>query len=252
MIMDIEYRRTLRLKAEHVDCFRQLRLSVLMRLFQECCIAHTEELGMGRVMTLDRGFLWVINAETIEISRLPEYDEEITLLCRPGETLHFFFPRQMRVLDAEGRKIIRIGALWSLIDTGTRQLIDPGEEGIVIHGENRSGDIRPPLSLRDRPASRLIPAREASYSLVDINGHVNNTCYMDLVLDTFSFEELERLKIKTVRCLFRKEIPAGTRFEIRWDRNGTLSWFRNEYFVIEIETYDKINLQTKDQEVNAA
>ncbi|MBQ6509615.1 MAG: hypothetical protein IJI07_09105 [Flexilinea sp.] len=250
--MSSEYCRTLRLKAEHVDCFCRLRLSVLMRLFQECCIAHTEELGMGRAMTLDRGFLWVINAETIEISRLPEYDEEIMLLCRPGETLHFFFPRQMSVLDAEGREIIRIGALWSLIDTGTRQLIDPGEKGIVIHGENRPGDIFPPLSLRDRPVSRLIPAREASYSLVDINGHVNNAGYMDLVLDTFGFEELKDLSFKTVRCLFRKEIPAGTRFEIQWDRNGLLHWYRNEYFVIEIETYDKINLQTKDQEVNAA
>ena len=240
--MSIEYRKNLRLKAEHVDCFRRLRLSVLMRLFQECCIAHTEELGMGRAKTLDRGFLWVINAETIEIGRLPEYDEEITLLCRPGETLHFFFPRQMSIQDAEGREIIRIGALWSLIDMKARQLIDPDEEGIAIHGENRPGDIMPPLSLREREASRLIPDREASYSLVDINGHVNNAGYMDLVLDTFGFEELESLQFKTVRCLFRKEIPAGTRFEIRWDRNETLRWFRNEYFVIEIETYDKINL----------
>ena len=236
-----EYQRTLRLKAEHVDCFRRLRLSVLMRLFQECCIAHTEELGMGRAMTLDRGFLWVINAETIGISRLPEYDEEITLLCRPGETLHFFFPRQMSVLDAEGREIVRIGALWSLIDTGSRQLIDPGENGILIKGENRPGDILPPLSLKERETAKTTPAQEASYSLVDINGHVNNAGYMDIVLDTFSFAELEKLKFKTVRCLFRKEIPAGTRFEIRWDREGTLRWFRNEYFVIELETYDNIN-----------
>ena len=251
-MMNIEYSRSLRLKAEHVDCFRRLRLSVLMRLFQECCIAHTEELGMGRAKTLDRGFLWVINAETIEIRRMPEYDEEIKLLCRPGETLHFFFPRQLSVLDAEGREIIRVGALWSLIDTVSRQLIDPGEEGIVIHGENRQGDIMPPLSLRDRATSRLIPSREASYSLVDINGHVNNAGYMDLVLDTFSFEELKDLRFKTIRCLFRKEIPAGTRFEVRWDQCDTLRWFRNEYFVIEIETYDKINLQTQDQEENAA
>ena len=52
--------------------------------------------------------------------------------------------------------------------------------------------------------------------------------------------------------VIRKEIPAGTYFEIRWDREGTLRWFRNEYFVIEIETYDNINLSTNDQEVNAA
>ena len=67
-----EYWRTLRLKTEHVDCFRALRLSVLMRLFQECCIAHTEDLGMGREKTLDRGFLWIVNAEMIRVRRMPE------------------------------------------------------------------------------------------------------------------------------------------------------------------------------------
>ena len=116
-----EYRRTLRLKAEHVDCFRALRLSVLMRLFQECCIAHTEDLGMGREKTLDRGFLWIVNAEMIRVRRMPEYDEEITLVCRPGQTLHYFFPRQMAVLDRDGMEIIRIGAVWSLIDEKTRR-----------------------------------------------------------------------------------------------------------------------------------
>ena len=86
-----------------------MRLSVLMRLFQECCIAHTEELGMGRDKTLDRGLLWVVISEMIEIQRMPVYDEEITLVCYPGKTLHYFFPRQLTVLDRNGTEIIRIG-----------------------------------------------------------------------------------------------------------------------------------------------
>ena len=75
----INYERKLILKAEHVDAYRNLRISVLMRFFQEVCIAHTEELGMGRNMTLDRGFLWIVNSENIQIERLPKYDEEIKI-----------------------------------------------------------------------------------------------------------------------------------------------------------------------------
>ncbi|MBR6089284.1 MAG: hypothetical protein IKP86_05070 [Anaerolineaceae bacterium] len=234
--MTTEYRKTLDLKAEHVDCFRRLRLSVLMRLFQECCIAHTEELGMGREKTLDRGFLWVINSETIEISRLPEYDEQITLVCSPGKTLHFFFPRRMSVLDRSGTEIIRIGAVWSLIDIRTRKWIDPGGEGIVIHGEDLPDDVKTPLSLPRREPQNITADLCASYSLVDINGHVNNAGYMDLVLDRLSFTELGTLSVKTVRCLFRKEIPPGTTFPIEWGRLGSTLYFQNEYFTIELET----------------
>ena len=229
-----EFRKTMRLKAEHVDCFRRLRLSVLMRLFQECCITHTEELGMGRAKTLDRGLLWVINTETIEVDRLPEYDEEITLICRPGKTLHYFFPRQMTVLNKAGKELIRVGALWSLISEQTRQLADPGEAGIIINGENRPGDIQPALSLRETELPFTASAA-ASWSRVDINGHVNNAACMDMALDLLGFEELEKLRFSKVRCLFRKEIPAGTVFGLKWGKSDGAWRFRSEYFIIEMD-----------------
>lgn len=230
-----EYRRTLRLKAEHVDCFRALRLSVLMRLFQECCIAHTEELGMGREKTLDRGFLWIVNAEMIRVRRMPEYDEEITLVCRPGRTLHYFFPRQMSVLDRDGMEIILIGAVWSLIDEKTRQLIDPAENGIFINGEDRPEDIRPPLSLPNPELTDTVSGLKAAYSLVDINGHVNNTHCADMALDLIGIEKLRDLSVRTVKCVFRKEIPAGAVFDLNWGQTGAFYSFRNEYFALDLE-----------------
>ena len=232
--MGSEYRKTLRLKSEHVDCFRSLRLSVLMRLFQECCIAHTEELGMGREKTLDRGLLWVVISEMIKIQRMPVYDEEITLICYPGKTLHFFFPRQLIVLDRDGTEIIRIGEFWALIDRETRQIIDPPEYGIVINGEDRPGDICPPFSL---PAIEL-PNTEtecrAVYSLVDLNGHLNNTHYLDMALDLIGFEELRTLSFKTVICVFKKEIPAGAVFDLHWGKDGDTYRFRNDYFALDL------------------
>ena len=202
-----------------------MRLSVLMRLFQECCIAHTEELGMGREKTLDRGLLWVVISEMIKIQRMPVYDEEITLVCYPGKTLHYFFPRQLTVLDRDGEEIIRIGEFWALIDQKTRQITDPKEYGIVINGEDRPGDISSPFSL---PAIEL-PNTEtecrAVYSLVDINGHLNNTHYLDMAL-THPF--------KTVKCVFKKEIPAGTKFDLHWGKVGDTYHFRNEFFALDL------------------
>lgn len=229
----------MKLRAGHVDCFRRLRLSMLMGLFQECCIAHTEALGMGREKTLDRGFLWVINSEAIEIRRLPEYDEEITLICYPGKMLHFFFPRQMIVTDKDGCEIIRIGALWSLIDETSRQLIDPEENGILLPGENRQGDIIPALSLPKASLPFIAGSRYASYSLVDINGHLNNTSYLDMASDLIGFEELERSELRSVKCLFRKEIPAGTGFEICWGKENGSYRFQNEFFTLEMDFTEK-------------
>ena len=87
------YRKQLRLRNRDVNLYRRLRTSTMFEWMQEASIRHTEELGMGREMTLDRGLLWVVTLQRAEIARMPEYDECVTLESWPGETMHLLFPR---------------------------------------------------------------------------------------------------------------------------------------------------------------
>ena len=105
------YSTQLRLRNKDVNLHRKLRTSVLFELMQEASIRHTEELGMGREMTLDRGLLWMVTLQRAEIARMPEYDECITLESWPGETMHLLFPRYYRVLDEKGETLLFASAL---------------------------------------------------------------------------------------------------------------------------------------------
>ena len=78
------YTTQLRLRNKDVNLHRVLRTSTLFELMQEASIRHTEELGMGRERTLDRGLLWMVTHQQAEITRMPEYDELITLESWPG------------------------------------------------------------------------------------------------------------------------------------------------------------------------
>ena len=60
----------LRLRNRDVNLHRVLRTSTLFELMQEASIRHTEELGMGREMTLDRGLLWMVTLQRAEIARI--------------------------------------------------------------------------------------------------------------------------------------------------------------------------------------
>ena len=75
------YREEILLRSKDVDLFRRLRLSRLFELLQEASIRHTEQLGMGREKTLDKGLLWVVTMQRCEISRMPEYDAEWFSVC---------------------------------------------------------------------------------------------------------------------------------------------------------------------------
>lgn len=177
------YREELLLRSKDVDMFRRLRTSELFRLLQEASIRHTEELGMGRDKTLDRGILWVLLMQRAEIVRMPEYDEKIVLKSWPGKTMHLLFPRYYSLETAGGEPLVKASALWSLVDEKTRKVVFPEKYGVVIEGVVTGEEIAMPGAVAKSACTQerdfTVP-----YSFVDLNGHMNNTRYFDLAEDS--------------------------------------------------------------------
>ena len=138
------YRQELLLRSKDVDMYRRLRTSELFRLLQEASIRHTEELGMGRDKTLDKGILWVLLLQSAEIARMPEYDERIVLKSWPGRTMHLLFPRYYRLETAAGEHLLSASALWSLVDEKTRKVVFPERYGVEIEGVATGEEIALP------------------------------------------------------------------------------------------------------------
>lgn len=174
------YTSTLKLKSSDVNMFRRLRTSKLFELMQEAAIQHTDELGAGRAVTLDKGILWVVTLQHAEIMRMPEYDETIRLESWPSKTMHVLFPRHYSVTDSSGRVIIRSSAVWALMDAETRHFVFPEEYGVHIDGEKRDGELPLPSPVHaadgESTGELTVP-----FSYVDLNGHMNNTRYFDLI-----------------------------------------------------------------------
>ena len=137
---DSAWSRTVKLRTKDVNLFRRLRTSRLLEMLQEASIAHTEELGWTRETTLDRGFLWVVAMQQLQVIRMPEYDETVTLRSWPGPMMHVLYPRQYLLEDEEGNALVRGSAIWTLVDTETRAMADPDAHGVVIEGARTSLD----------------------------------------------------------------------------------------------------------------
>jgi acyl-ACP thioesterase len=216
--MDGVFSRELRLKNRDVDMFRRLRTSRLFELLQEAAIAHTEQLGAGREKTLDRGLLWVITLQEARISRLPEYGERMKLLSWPGDMMHVFFPRYSILRGEDGETLLTASALWTLSDRETRKLTFPEETGVTVSGF-RTGE-EPALPA----APKALPAETTTHftvprSYTDINGHMNNARYFDLLEDTLP-EDLRDGRLTRIRAEYSGEVPEGAELRLTLGRDG--------------------------------
>ena len=176
------YTERLTLRSRDVDMFRRLRTSELFKLLQEASIRHTEQLGMGRDKTLDKGILWVLLMQRAEITRMPEYDERIVLRSWPGKTMHLLFPRFYSLETEAGEGLVKASALWGLVDAKTRKAVFPERYGVEIAGMESGEEIDLPGPIRKLDCDRE-KRFEVPYSYVDLNGHMNNTRYFDLAED---------------------------------------------------------------------
>jgi len=212
----------LRLRNKDVNLHRVLRTSTLFELMQEASIRHTEELGMGREMTLDRGLLWMVTHQQAEIARMPEYDELITLESWPGKTLHLLFPRYYRVLDEGGNVLLRASALWALVDRSTRRMVFPDRYGVTIEGVVTGNEIDLPSTPR-RAAEGETHNFTVPFSYVDLNGHMNNTRYFDLAEDCVP-AAAEGRSLRRVAVEYANEARLGDTLRITTEQTGG-SWF---------------------------
>ena len=194
------------------DLYRRLRISRLFTLLQEAAIAHTEALGFGREMTLDRGYLWVVALQQVRIRRLPCYDETVRLESIPGETMHTLYPRHTRMTDRQGNELLSASAIWTLIDARSRTMTAPEQTGVQIHAI--AADWQGFFPKPPRAASEADQLEwTVPYSAADLNGHMNNAKYLDLAEDLMP----ERLRAGAVREIFAEyagEVLAGERLRL--------------------------------------
>ena len=198
--------------------FRRLRSSELFRLLQEASIRHTEELGMGREKTLDKGILWVLTMQRAEITRMPVYDEEIVLSTWPGKTMHVLFPRYYSLTTEAGEPLLKASAVWCLIDAETRKFVFPERYGVAIDGVVTGEEIAQPGTIRKQDCTEERIFR-VPYSYIDLNGHMNNARYLDLAEDCTGIAAKGKLL---------KEICTEYAMEARFDDSLMLRWTKGE------------------------
>ena len=239
---ELTYEKTLVIRSEQVDMTRRLRMSELFRLLEDISIAHTEALGCTRRETLDRGLLWIITRQLVEIDEMPVYDDEITIRGWQGDMMHVIFPRFYEVIKG-GKVIIRAKAMWSLIDERERQIIMPEDYGIELPGRPGSDDMF--LTALVIPESAGEPVSRAEivtrFSQMDINGHMNNATYFNMIDDAIWNDVSSRVSgdaatdtaeaaavmpvPKALYIHYMNEVKAGVRLTLNEYKDGGATYF---------------------------
>lgn len=181
-MMEPIYRKEFTLSHIHVDRFGYARPSVLLYLVQEAAGEHCALLAVDREHLSRKHLFWVVTRNRVQITRLPRLGETVTVETWPMPTTKVAYPRSVVAYDAKGNELFRSISLWVLMDERTRAMILPGKSGVVVDGTLTGTELTVPHAIAARPMEHTV-TRRVGYTLLDQNGHMNNTRYMDWLDD---------------------------------------------------------------------
>ncbi len=214
---------------------KELRLSSIVRFAQEVSVKSIEELGFDSSKTLNKGLLWVIAKQYFVINRIPHYDDHIKVVTYPGKKMANFFLRHYKFLSSNDEVLIRGVAVWCLIDQNNRKMINPSDYGIAVPEIHEEGEIDFPPSYH---VDETLPNSSeicATWSKCDINGHLNNTYYFDIIEDLIPIDFLLNHSIKSFNITYKREIPLGTKATINYGFSSPYYDFVGDKFQVRVE-----------------
>lgn len=207
------YYKKYHIESSEVDQNLDLKLSSLMRMMQDVATDHAETIGFGKKNTIDKGMYWVITRYALTVLKYPKFLDDITIYTYPGDDMRFIFPRYFLVYNQNNELLIKASSSWMILDRNTRKVVLKPFEGIVIPSEHHVDEEPLPRKVIPSPTS-FIESRKVRYSDIDLNGHLNNTKYIEYILDSKTTEFYKHNKIKHILISYEKELLDGETIEL--------------------------------------
>ena len=214
--MEDIYSVTFRVASTDVDAQNYLRPAAVLTWFQHYGTEH------GAILHMDRDYLvenyhacWILARVWFRFLRPVTEGETVTLKtwCRGAGGLIVY--RDFDIFS--GDELVGEGiSAWVIADLDTRTMLRPGTvENLAVYCAPECCKDRQ-LKLIRRPTNCYsVYNREVRYSDLDINGHMNNTRYADVIMDAFRPDRLSGKFVKefqlnySVECKFSDELEIS-------------------------------------------
>jgi acyl-ACP thioesterase len=197
-----------------IDRSDRLTLAAIFDFFQEAAISHADNLGVGRDSMAQTRQVWILSRMSVQIDRRPNYGETITVRSWPRGGEKLFAMRDYDIRDASDTPLVRGRSGWIILDMEKRRPLRP-QAVMDALPQNEGLDALPSgaAGLPELKNPQKTAQRQARYSDLDYNGHMNNVRYIQWIQDILDPALLEKAGRMRLDINYLNEILPGETIE---------------------------------------
>ena len=213
----MRYRKSFYVSSHDVDVNNHIKPSSLQRFMMEAAMSQMKERGpsYGELFAMDQAF--ILTRVTIEIyaqiEQFTEIDVETWNCPAKGVTFNRCF-----MVYCGGKLMARAHTVWGVTSTKTGKLWKSNEVDISNYESEEELIMMLPTRLRFSKDLNFAPVgtKRVRYGEVDMNMHMNNTYYADVLWDYIP-DILEK-EVTSISLRYHGEAPLGSELSIMMDK----------------------------------
>lgn len=172
-----------RVRYSEVDRRKVLTLKAAVDYMQDACTFQSEDIGEGLDYLDEQKLAWLLASWQIEVLEMPKLFDEIVISTWPHRMKGYFAYRCHTIESPEGKVYVRGNSIWFMMDRTTEHPVKIGQRQIELYVPEERLNM-PFVSRRVRipkdAEPEVLPEREVLPHQIDMNGHVNNSQYIQM------------------------------------------------------------------------
>ena len=218
--MGLTYQMKMKIPFDMADMNGHIKLPDVILLSLQVSGMQSIELGVSdKTILEDYNLVWIITEYDIEVARLPHFAEEITIETEALSYNRLFCYRRFTIYDETEQELIHMMATFVLMDRDSRKVHAVEPEIVAPYQSDFDKKLirGPKYESLEEPISKDYHVR--FYDL-DMNGHVNNSKYLDWIFEVMGADFLTQYIPKKINLKYVKEVRPGGVITSAVERTG--------------------------------
>ena len=218
--MGLTYQMKMKIPFDMADMNGHIKLPDVILLSLQVSGMQSIELEVSdKTILEDYNLVWIITDYDIEVVRLPRFAEEITIETEALSYNRLFCYRRFTIYDEAGQELIHMIATFVLMDRDSRKVHAVEPEIVAPYQSDFDKKLirGPKYESLEEPFSKDYHVR--FYDL-DMNGHVNNSKYLDWIFEVMGADFLTHYIPKKINLKYVKEVRPGGVITSAVERTG--------------------------------
>ena len=187
----------------------RLFVKTLCDLFNDAAEAQTEMYKVD-VDTLNaQGFTWMLHRLHIQLTKMPQKEEVVTIETWPSGIDRFFALRDSRLLRENGEELVRATSEWMYIDMKRRRPLRLPQNVIDLSTHHQIEKLHLHTLLEEKEFTGEVQGSRsftATFDNIDFNGHVTQASYVRWITNSLPFGFLKAHVLVEIEVIYAHEI----------------------------------------------